>query len=76
MKVSLLYFGPVRDRAGCTTEDADIDAGTTLHTLFVERFPDLLALPIAYARNGTYADARDVAQDGDEIAFLPPVGGG
>ena len=34
------------------------------------------ALPVAHARNGAYASPADTAEDGDEIAFLPPLGGG
>jgi molybdopterin converting factor small subunit len=33
-------------------------------------------MPIAYARNHAYADATDLPADGDEVVFLPPIGGG
>lgn len=72
MKVTLLFFGPVREHAHAVREAADIDPQTTLHTLFVSRFPELVSLPIAYARNGQVAGPHDVATEGDEIAFLPP----
>jgi len=31
---------------------------------------------VRFARNGAYADATDVLEEGDELAFIPPVSGG
>ena len=33
-------------------------------------------LPVAYARNASTAGRDEVPEDGDEVVFLPPIGGG
>jgi molybdopterin converting factor small subunit len=49
--------------------------GTTIHALYASLCPPA-ALPVAYARNGLRVKAEELVADGDEIVFLPPVGGG
>jgi molybdopterin converting factor small subunit len=52
--------------------------GESLGALYARLFPPTPdgVLPIAYARNREYARADEIPADGDEIVFLPPIGGG
>lgn len=78
MQVQVRYFAALREQRGATTETVDITEGETLEALYERLFPGPAdgRMPIAYARNHTHARPTDVVEDGDEIAFLPPVGGG
>jgi molybdopterin converting factor subunit 1 len=77
-KVRVRYFASLREQKGRAEEDVDVPDGQTLAELYRALFPPgpLGAIPVAFARNQTYAAADDVVVDGDEIVFLPPLGGG
>lgn len=75
MRVKVRYFAALRERAGKDEEWLDIPEGLTLGGLFARLFPGL-DLPVAHARNHEHAAAGDLVAEGDEIVFLPPVGGG
>ncbi len=81
MRVNILFFGLLRDLTGLSSEDLDVAAGATLETIFdtcADRFPRLKEArsSLLMARNQEFARGEDVAAEGDEIAFLPPVSGG
>ncbi len=77
MKVRVLHFGQLREARGLYEETVEIAGGSTLRQLFESLFDGpLRGLPIAYARNAVYAASTDVLREDDEVAFLPPVGGG
>lgn len=73
--VRIRYFAALRDRKGTDAEDVALLPGETLRALYVRLFPPG-DLPVAYARNHATAPPDEVPADGDEIVFLPPVGGG
>ena len=76
--VTIRYFAVLRERRGTDTESMSVPQGCTLAELYHQVFPPGPhgSLPIAYARNEEYASSEDVISDGDEIVFLPPLGGG
>ena len=80
MAVRVRYFASLRERKQRDEELVDPIAGETLADLYARVFPDpspgAARLPIAYARNRETARPDDLVEDGDEIAFLPPIGGG
>ncbi|HMV67830.1 MAG TPA: MoaD/ThiS family protein [Myxococcota bacterium] len=76
MKVRVLSFGPLREARGAAEETVEVASGTTLAGLFAVLYPRHGALPVSYVRNLEHTTGDDVAEDGDEVAFLPPVGGG
>jgi molybdopterin converting factor subunit 1 len=81
VRVNILFFGLLRDLTGRSSEDLDVAAGATLEAIFdtcAARFPRLKEArsSLLIARNHEFAHAGDVAAEGDEIAFLPPVSGG
>jgi molybdopterin converting factor small subunit len=58
-----------------------VDPGATIGTVWqqlVREFPDLVGYErsISTAVNADYARMDHAVQDGDEVAFLPPVSGG
>src|SRR5215469_9102164 len=81
MRARVLFFGMLKDIAGRSSEDAEFPAGADLRAVFqayASRFPRMgeLASSIVIARNHEFSDPSAKLQDGDEIAFLPPVSGG
>ncbi|MFO1506143.1 MAG: MoaD/ThiS family protein [Lysobacterales bacterium] len=79
MKVRVLYFASLADRAGCREEDRDSRA-SSLAALYAEVATThgftMPAERIRVAANGAFAEWSRPVADGDEIAFLPPVSGG
>jgi len=81
VRVTVLYFGMLKDIAGKPQEQMDLTEGETLAAVFdrcVSRAPALARTRpgVVPARNQQFAKWTDTATEGDEIAFLPPVSGG
>jgi molybdopterin synthase catalytic subunit len=79
MRVRVRCFASVRELLGAGLLELEIDDGTTVAGLkakLAERAPRLLQLPLAHAVNRDYAPADRVLEDGDEVAFIPPISGG
>jgi molybdopterin converting factor small subunit len=82
--VSARLFALYREAAGQDRLDLTVPAGTTVRDLWqrlMEAEPSLRRMDVGaastgYAVNGTWAKAGQELQDGDEVAFLPPVSGG
>ena len=81
MVVKVLYFASFRDRVGRDEEQrsrptapgSPSSGGASPGE--VPHFAAFPSMPPA-AVNREYADAATVLEDGDEVAFLPPVAGG
>ena len=79
MRVSVLYFGVLKDVVGHRRSEMDVPEGATVAELLeVHRAMGLNSIwdSIAVAVNQEYARGADVLKDGDEVALLPPVSGG
>lgn len=79
MKITVRCFASVRELFGQDVLEREVPAGTTLEglkNLLAEEAPDLLRLPLAQAVNLQYAKPERELQDGDEVAFIPPISGG
>jgi MoaE-MoaD fusion protein len=81
MKAKVFFFGVLREITGRASEDAEFAPGASLADVFesyATRFPRLkpLAGDIVAARNQEFAPFTDTVNEGDELAFLPPVSGG
>lgn len=73
--VQVLYFAVLREERGQDQETLSFDGSLTVSELFEHIFgrpPE----GFRFAQNQSYVSAESVVQDGDEIAFLPPLGGG
>src|SRR4051812_37131479 len=81
MRVTVLFFGILKDIVGLREESVEIEPNTTVGSLFdhySRRFETLVAKrsSILFARNQEFAPAETILTDNDEVAFLPPVSGG
>ena len=81
MRVSVLFFGLAHDLTGFEQEQLEIAPGERLADVqrrYESRFPRLreLAGSLLAAVNQEIADPSRLLQDGDEVAFMPPVSGG
>ena len=81
MRVTVLFFGVLKELAGKASESIQLEEGASLRDLlaFYEmHIPRLKeSLPsVAMALNQEYASTEARLRDGDEIALLPPVSGG
>lgn len=81
MRVQILFFGVLRDVTGRAEETVELPAGARLQSVwdhYAAQFPRLseMASRILLARNQRFAPLTAGVEDGDEVAFLPPVSGG
>jgi molybdopterin converting factor subunit 1 len=81
MRVRILFFGMLKEIVGRPADEADFPEGSDVRAVFqayAARHPRLteLARSIVIARNHEFTDITTRIQDGDELAFLPPVSGG
>jgi molybdopterin converting factor small subunit len=75
MQVTVRYFAVLRELRGVSVEAVDLPAGTSAAAAFALLFP-AFALPVAFAVNEAAAPGSTVLAEGDELVFLPPLGGG
>ncbi|HEX5123474.1 MAG TPA: MoaD/ThiS family protein [Rhodanobacteraceae bacterium] len=79
MKVKLLYFASLADRAGCAEETRETVAANP-RDLYAEvaRAHAFTFAPerVRVAINGALTGWERALVDGDEVVFLPPVSGG
>ncbi len=81
MRVQVLAFARLRELLGFGARDLELAEGTTLDALWDElardaRGIDALRAVTRFARNGVLAAGATALHDGDEVALMPPVGGG
>ena len=81
MKATVLFFGPLHDVTGFSQEIVELREGETLDELwraYQRRFPrlDRMAASVFAAVNQQACEWSRGIEDGDEIAFMPPVSGG
>jgi len=81
MRVRVRLFAIQRELAGAREIALELPRGSTVEDAWsavLARHPVLAPgrSSLRFARNGDYADAATVLDDGDEVAFIPPVSGG
>ena len=84
MVIQLKYFASLRDALGCSDEQleltADVNSVATLRAQLAGRgghwAKHLLNGYVLAAVNQEIATADTAVEDGDEVAFFPPVTGG
>ena len=78
IQVTVLYFAALREQMGQTQQQINVATGTTIGALFEQLFPPGSAgsWRVGYAINREQVPADTVLSNADEVAFLPPLGGG
>jgi molybdopterin converting factor subunit 1 len=79
MKVKVLLFAGLRERAGQGEMDLELEAGLKARDLPGKIFGSEMAEPprsLRYAVNLDYVPAETLLREGDEVALIPPVAGG
>ena len=79
--MTVRLFARLRDIAGASELARDLAPGATIGDVWrqlADEFPELAGYErsISSAVNADYARMTQVIDEGDEIAFLPPVSGG
>lgn len=77
--VQVLLFASAREQAGTTRLVQTLPTGATVGDLaerLFKSFPGLRDLRLCFAVNAAYAGLDAELHDGDEVACIPPVGGG
>lgn len=81
MRVKLLFFATLRDRAGTKTMEIEIPEGLTVQGLkdqVARDFPNLAQSmkSVLVTIHREYAFDEALVPDGAEVAMFPPVSGG
>jgi molybdopterin synthase catalytic subunit/molybdopterin converting factor small subunit len=81
MRVTVLFFGVLKEMLSSERQTLDLPAGSTVDAI-LEHYRELLPRhpkvwsTLAIAVNHSYAVKGCLLRDGDEVALLPPVSGG
>jgi molybdopterin converting factor subunit 1 len=81
MRVTVKLFARLRDLAGAAELSRDVPAPATVQTVWESLVAEMPSLreyerTMSVAVNAEYARMAAQVNDGDEVAFLPPVSGG
>ncbi len=80
MRVAVRFFAMFRERAGVAHTEVEMPDGSSPAQLLEHlrsQFPSLPSeSPVLMAVNSEYVSEEAVLQEGDEVAFIPPVSGG
>ena len=80
MTITVRLFAGLREHLGTDSVQVDAREGLTVSELFNEVLPDLADAPlrqsIAFAIGTEYVADNQPVADGDEVVFIPPLGGG
>lgn len=77
--VQVKFFALARELAVTSWLEVELPVGATMQTLadiLFQAYPGLSDMRLRFAVNAAYAGADVVLDDGDEVALIPPVGGG
>ncbi len=77
MAIQVKYFASLRDRLGRGIDQVQAAEGLTVTTVWSQLWPDTPLPPHTLtAVNMEYTGPDHPVQDGDEVAFFPPITGG
>ena len=77
MSVTVKYFASLAEQLGRREDTLTPDASMTARSIWCRATgADALPANVLVAINQEYVDASQAVNDGDEVAFFPPVTGG
>ena len=78
LTIKVRYFAMLREQKGCAEEPIQCASGTTVSELYLQLFPEKgpEQIRVGFAVNLNQVGSDTVLEEGDEVAFLPPLGGG
>ena len=81
MNIEVLFFASARDLTGVSQLQVELPDGADLKRLLRQLTQENPALePVVksarFARNEEFVDLSSPLEDGDQVAWLPPVSGG
>lgn len=77
MQVRIKYFASLRETVGKTEETITVDENLSIGQLWeqLSKGKNVIGI-VLMTQNMTYVDSDAILQEGDEVAFFPPVTGG
>ena len=81
MSIRVLFFASLADATGIREAEVEASAGADVASILARFVRDCLRLEahrrsLLCAINSEFARPESPVQDGDEVAFFPPVSGG
>lgn len=76
MTITIKYFASLSERLGRREDKVELASGRTVREVWQAVNPNELPGNILIAVNMEYARPETPVQDGDEVAFFPPITGG
>jgi molybdopterin synthase sulfur carrier subunit len=77
MSIKVRYFASLKEKAGRSEDVLEAMKPLTVREVWRLCMPDkIVPENILVAINMNYAEWDSIVQDGDEVAFFPPVTGG
>ncbi|MDT8406966.1 MAG: MoaD/ThiS family protein [Methylococcales bacterium] len=77
MAIKIIFFARLRELSGHAELTVSLPVPTTPRAVWQHVLPDLaLPEPLLVAIDQNYAQLDSPVQDGQEVAFFPPVTGG
>ncbi len=76
MRVSVLLFAGLRERAGADRIELELPDGALVNDALEQMDALTGGAPVVMAVNHEYADGHALLHAGDELALIPPVSGG
>ena len=76
MTIQIKFFASLREKLGMESASIEAKAGITIRQIWDQVTSQDYPVNTLCAINMDYAKQGDVVNDGDEVAFFPPVTGG
>jgi len=76
MQISVKFFASLREQMGLDGKELELESAITVAEVWQRVATELPPENLLCSRNLKFAEWDEAVQDGDEVAFFPPVTGG